>query len=371
VQIGEATFKIGDNINLSGWDFMLNDLTVKNYRCFKDLHINGFARVNLLVGMNNTGKSSLLEAIYLLVNQDEIHRSLIELLQNRVEIDKFSSLIGDINQYQSSQYLSQEIHNLFYGFQSDTQNIVIESHEQHNLRFSLHKIDNYSIFKQDAFEIVCSSGSSTPIKINLLADGTVVKEDNVPLLSKKPSLLLASSNLNFQKLSDLWNSILLTPKENKVVSALQILEPTVSRIGFTSYPNYHANILIKLDTYPQPISLTNMGEGMRRILAIAMASVTVENGFLLVDEIETGLHYEAQSQMWSFILEIAKEFNIQVFATTHSWDCIASFQEALAQLKDNSIGKLFRLSRQDENIRVVEYNTDELSIAVRQSIEVR
>jgi AAA15 family ATPase/GTPase len=174
-----------------------------------------------------------------------------------------------------------------------------------------------------------------------------------------------------QKLSDLWNSILLTPKENKVVSALQILEPTVSRIGFTSYPNYHANILIKLDTYPQPISLTNMGEGMRRILAIAMASVTVENGFLLVDEIETGLHYEAQSQMWSFILEIAKEFNIQVFATTHSWDCIASFQEALAQLKDNSIGKLFRLSRQDENIRVVEYNTDELSIAVRQSIEVR
>ncbi|TWH50292.1 AAA family ATPase [Dulcicalothrix desertica] len=350
---------------------MLNDLTVQNYRCFKDLHINDFARVNLLVGMNNSGKTSLLEAIYLLVNQDDVHRSLIELLQNRVETDKLPVLSGDGNQYQLSQYLSEEVRNLFYGFESnDNQDILIKSSNQ-DLSFSIRKISHKNIFNQNSFEIICSDGSNSPIKINLLADGTVVKQDNLPILPKKPSLLLASSNLNFQKLSELWNSILLTPKENKVVSALQILEPAVRRVGFTSYPNYHSSILLKLDTYPQPIPLISMGEGMRRILAIAMASVTVENGFLLIDEIETGLHYEAQSQMWHFLLEIAKELNIQIFATTHSWDCIASFQEALAPLEDSSIGKLFRLSRQEENIRVVEYNSKELSIAVRQSIEVR
>lgn len=336
---------------------MLNDLTVQNYRCFKDLQIKDLAHVNLLVGMNNSGKTSLLEAIYLLVNQDEAHRSLIELLQSRLEIDRLPSLTGDASQYQLSQHLSEEIDHLFYGFHADNnQNIVIKSHKPDNLLFSLHKIDNKNIFNQDAFEIVCSNGSNIPTKINLLADGTVVKQDNSSSLTKRSSLFLTSSNLNFQKLSELWNSILLTPKENKVVSALQILEPTVRRVGFTSYPNYHSSILLKLDTYPQPIPLISMGEGMRRILAIAMASVTVENGFLLVDEIETGLHYEAQSEMWHFILEIAKELNIQVFATTHSWDCIASFQEALAQSEDNSIGKLFRLSRQDENIRAVEYN---------------
>lgn len=350
---------------------MLNDLTVQNYRCFKDLHIKDFARVNLLVGMNNSGKTSLLEAIYLLVNQDDINRSLIELLQNRAETDKLPGLSGDGNQYQLSQYLSEEVRNLFYGFQSHgNQDILIKSSNP-DLSLSIHKINNKHIFNQDAFEIICSDGSNAPIKINLLADGTVVKHDNLPLLPKKPSLLLASSNLNYQKLSELWNSILLTPKENKVVSALQILEPAVRRVGFTSYPNYHSSILLKLDTYPQPIPLISMGEGMRRILAIAIASVTVENGFLLVDEIETGLHYEAQSEMWHFILEIAQELDIQVFATTHSWDCIASFQEALAQLEDDSIGKLFRLSRQHENIRAVEYNSNELSVAVRQSIEVR
>jgi AAA15 family ATPase/GTPase len=114
-----------------------------------------------------------------------------------------------------------------------------------------------------------------------------------------------------------------------------------------------------------------MGDGMRHILTIAMASVTVENGFLLVDEIETGLYYEAQTEMWRFIFEIAKELNVQVFATTHSWDCIVSFQEALAQSENDSIGKLLRLSRQNNDIRAVEYNSNELLVAVRQGIEVR
>jgi len=102
-----------------------------------------------------------------------------------------------------------------------------------------------------------------------------------------------------------------------------------------------------------------------------MAAVTVEKGFLLVDEIETGLHYEAQTDMWRLILEVAQQLNIQVFATTHSWDCISAFEEALDQLEDRSVGKLFRLSKRDETIRPVAYTADELAIAVPHSIEVR
>lgn len=102
-----------------------------------------------------------------------------------------------------------------------------------------------------------------------------------------------------------------------------------------------------------------------------MASVTVKNGFLLVDEIDTGLHYQTQTDMWRLVLEVAQQLNVQVFATTHSWDCVSAFQEALAQSEDSSVGKLFRLSLRDENIRAVEYTADELTIAVRQSIEVR
>jgi hypothetical protein len=63
---------------------MLRDLTIKNYRCFKDFSIDDLARVNLIVGKNNSGKTSFLEAVYLLVNQGNPH-ALIEILESRGE----------------------------------------------------------------------------------------------------------------------------------------------------------------------------------------------------------------------------------------------------------------------------------------------
>ena len=68
---------------------MLRDLCIQNYRTFKDFNIDGLARVNLIVGMNNSGKTSLLEAVYLLVNQVNLG-CLIDLLHNRGEIAEAS-----------------------------------------------------------------------------------------------------------------------------------------------------------------------------------------------------------------------------------------------------------------------------------------
>ncbi|MEC4815139.1 MAG: AAA family ATPase, partial [Scytonema sp. PMC 1069.18] len=84
---------------------MLRDLTIQNYRCFQNFYIDNLARVNLIVGMNNSGKTSLLEAVYLLVNQGEIQRSLIELLKIRGEIkkDEQSSLSNEFLQLNSEE----------------------------------------------------------------------------------------------------------------------------------------------------------------------------------------------------------------------------------------------------------------------------
>jgi AAA15 family ATPase/GTPase len=346
---------------------MLHDITIQNYRCFQDFHIDNLARVNLIVGMNNSGKTSLLEAVYLLVNQGEIQRSLIELLKIRGEIEK------GLKPSSANEFFlmdSEEIKNIFYGYQiKNNRPIHIESQKQHLLSFEIQpQTRNQNFFKSENFEILFSCGSELQGKISLHSDGTVNRQGNFFFM---PSQFLTISTISFKDMAELWNSILLTPLENKVVEALQILEPSVERIGFTTHPTSHNSILLKVSGYPDPIPLVSMGDGMRRILAIALATVTVENGFLLVDEIDTGLYYETQTDMWSFVFSVAKQLNVQVFATTHSWDCIAAFAEACAQSEDNSSGKLFRLSRRDENIRVVEYTPDELSIAVRQSIEVR
>lgn len=50
---------------------MLNAIHIQNFRLFKDFQLHDLARVNLVVGKNNAGKSSLLEALYLLIKQQQ------------------------------------------------------------------------------------------------------------------------------------------------------------------------------------------------------------------------------------------------------------------------------------------------------------
>ncbi|BDA73600.1 hypothetical protein RIVM261_038620 [Rivularia sp. IAM M-261] len=89
-----------------------------------------------------------------------------------------------------------------------------------------------------------------------------------------------------------------------------------------------------------------------------------------VDDIPV-LLTQLEPNMWRLILEIAQRLNIQVFAITHSWDCVRGFEEALENTSNNTIGKLFRLDAKYGKIRAVEYLAEELNIAVQQNIEVR
>jgi len=369
---------------------MLRDLTIQNYRCFKDFHIDDLARVNLIVGQNNSGKTTFLEAIYLLVHQQNI-QAVFDVLSSRGELSKIQTQLASGRAVNRSKY---QFEHIFYGHQL-TPDLSIYIHSQKEELLSL-KIQanptNQQVLIPVAEEletsflagelIVCYNQNAT-VKISLLRDGSIVDLVSSKLTEKNNNYLslvgssqdnfnlLKTTAIAFNDMAVFWDAITLTPKEESVVAALQILEPDVERISFTSNPTTDSGILIKIRGQNHPVPLGSMGDGMGRILSIAMAAVSSENGFLWVDEIDTGLYYQTQTDMWRLIFETAQRLNVQVFATTHSWDCIAAFQEALEQSEDSSVGKLFRLSRRGEDIRAVEYTPDELSVAVRQSIEVR
>jgi ABC-type taurine transport system ATPase subunit len=78
----------------------------------------------------------------------------------------------------------------------------------------------------------------------------------------------------------------------------------------------------------------SMGEGMRRLLALATSLAVSKGGSLFVDEIDTGLHYTVMADMWKLVVKAARDTGVQVFATTHSWDCI----EGLAYLCNREPG---------------------------------
>jgi AAA15 family ATPase/GTPase len=130
-------------------------------------------------------------------------------------------------------------------------------------------------------------------------------------------------------------------------------------------------VVIKLSEIPGVLPLKSMGDGINRILTIILALVNAENGFLLIDEFENGLHYSVQEQLWKIIFSLSKKLNVQVFVTTHSNDCISGFERELNSAGNTVTGRLIRLDNVRGSIKQVEFLPNELKIASEQEIEIR
>ena len=193
---------------------------------------------------------------------------------------------------------------------------------------------------------------------------------NVGRFVKDDYQLIRTNNIDRETNGTLFDNIALTDKEQYVINALKIIEPTSERIAFIGENRRERYAVIKLANNPRILPLRSMGDGMNRILTIILAMVNADNGFLLIDEFENGLHYTTQEQLWKVIFSLAKQLNIQVFATTHSEDCIRGF-EAVLNSSGQGDGKLIRLHNDNGMIKEVEFNAEELKIATNRNIEIR
>ncbi|MDY6993794.1 MAG: AAA family ATPase, partial [Pseudomonadota bacterium] len=118
------------------------------------------------------------------------------------------------------------------------------------------------------------------------------------------------------------------------------------------------------------VPLGILGDGIRRLLGLAVFLVKSAEGYLLVDEIDTGLHYSTMEDMWRFVIQTANRLNVQVFATTHSSDCVRAL--AWLQQDEPELAEYVVLHRiEADATQSTRYSAEELEIAARHHIEVR
>jgi len=352
---------------------MLNSLLVRNYRNLKELKIDSVNQINLITGKNNTGKSSLLEAVYIYYTKGKAE-SIWQILNGRGECDEvvfipaLSSLftnrltnepivIGEVN---SVENFVLKMVNYLEEVETKTTGEII--HRKKNIPDD--KLNNYQKYKT-GFEI----------RIN---DAIMFIDKQGGKFTGNPVQFSQYFNICFVKAGSftandkLFDSIALTVKENYVIEALKIIEPKTERIAFVAEDNSsERKAVVKLSDQPKALPLQSMGDGMNRILSIILALVNTENGLLLIDEFENGLHYSIQEQLWKIIFRLAEKLNIQVFATTHSSDCISSFETILNSPESTVKGKLIRLDNINGMIKPIEYTPQELKIAFENDIEIR
>ena len=164
---------------------------------------------------------------------------------------------------------------------------------------------------------------------------------------------------------------MLTDLEQEVVDALKIIDPGIAAISMigTDRNGDTRRAMVRSEKIGRPVPLRSFGDGMNRLLDIVLSLVNAENGILLIDEFENGLHYSVQPDVWRMIFALSQKLNIQVFATTHSKDTVHAFQKAAGESPEDAI--LLRLTRRGEDIFTSVAGKDELEIATRHDIEVR
>lgn len=357
---------------------MLNSLKIENYRNLKCLEIEKLGRVNLILGKNNTGKSSVLEAVALFLSYDNLD---FFGWMDRFLTSRGEKLIEGID----FEKQEQTIASLFYKrqmsyFDADLAIKIGEVNDKNPLVVSLVKV---LYLKDEEMKIASKQEEigATPFSVELLAKKD--DDDFVSLiLSEKryrrrlnrefarfPFNLVGAGMVNSSENGQLWDQVALRKeKRNKVFEALKIIEPRTENLHFEG--GVKPYILLAGEDEPQP--LRSMGDGINRILTIILAMVNCENGYLLIDEFENGLHYSVQEKLWSIIFQLSERFNVQVFTTTHSYDCIDAFSEVLNTGKyPKDMGFMVRLDNYEDNIEATLYESDEIENATRLQIDPR
>jgi AAA15 family ATPase/GTPase len=147
--------------------------------------------------------------------------------------------------------------------------------------------------------------------------------------TKESFQYIGTESIDRETNGTLWDNITLTDKENFVIDALRIIEPSTDRIAFIESVRSERIAVIKTKSNSNIVPLRSSGDGINRVLTIILGMVNCDNGYFLLDEFENGLHYTVQEKLWKIIFELAEKLDVQVFATTHSNDCIAAFQQVL------------------------------------------
>lgn len=378
---------------------MLKSLDIKNYRNLKELTMSSLSKVNLITGKNNTGKSTVLEAIAIYATKGEL--SLIyQLLGERGENFKVTDLnrnptetnIKTLSSLFSDRVVSFEkkdaitignFEDSLFGQQRSSERTI-------SIRFikyydEIQRDTQGSIMrKRTLFDDKEILSDLTNFKVGL--EIRVGKDSYVlPLDEERPNRYYTFKGFGFNESMQfirtrsidketngkLWDNVTLTEKEQFVIDALKIIEPSTERIAFIEENSRERTAVIKLSSQQSVLPLRSMGDGINRILTIILALVNSDNGYLLIDEFENGLHHTVQEQLWKIIFELSQRLNVQVFATTHSEDCIIGFENVLSNQINTSLGKLIRLDNIDGVIKQVEFDANELRIATDYNIEIR
>jgi hypothetical protein len=363
----------------------ITSFEIRGYRALGNLRLSSLCDVNLFVGKNSTGKTTLLEAISIFLCED-LRPKLYEILVGRDEFN-LRKVFHRGNGDGDAQILSFE--SLFYGrpnleegnsfsfFSNDGAGqldvefkwLRPEQHADASLRYSPSPGPDVDPEAVPGLKVRRNGMRSTfPLdRLYRLYSRRLSRAD-----SSNRVVYLPSSGLAVRDIGEIWDAIALTDDESLVIDALQIIVPSLEKLVMVQSPESNSSrmLMAKLSDFSHPVPFKSLGEGAMHLLSVTLAMIRAKGGTILIDEIASGIHYSVQRALWGLIAQQSYMLNVQVFATTHSLDCVRAL--SVAHELQNSIDvALFRLESFGDIVKSVRFASDELAVVSEEGLEIR
>ena len=360
---------------------MFKYIQVENFRGIKSLKIEGFKRINVLVGPNNSGKTTILESLFMLLGMSNpqlylningfrqlYHSENNDFRLNFNNLDyknsiKFKSYIDkngprslDISPVYSKQVVqkvttTKKQNKIENSNISDTSDMALVDSEKNAIGLNFD-------FKKSQKKYHCDLILG-PNELSISSDGRY-KED----LSGR----FFSQNAMFSSLADRIDQIQREKKKDSLIKILKKIEPNILDVALSK------NRVIYIDIgIDQMIPINIMGYGFSKVCALVANLLVLQDGYYFIDEIENGLHHETQSIVWKAVIEAAIEFNVQIFLTTHSYEALETLLSVIRKNSyDQDDTRVFLIQKLRNNAhKSYSYDFESLQANINNDAEIR
>lgn len=305
-----------------------SNIVIRNFRQFNRLELKKVGQFNLIVGDNNVGKTSLLEALLISANKDEYFTNLAFAFAERKNIARCND---EFNQ--------EHFHlpnNFIYDFikknisKKEIEYIISEKRNTWTYTVKEATLEDIQHINQFAVNV------DTDDFFSLRTENTIELIE-FPLLLKKmnPMDIIKSPFIPYGKgfgkdLAQVYLDKIDRKKteRERFLKYMEIFIPNIDRI---SPDTVTGEIVIEEKGTEESASLHQYGEGANKLFRIIIQIMLQKDKRILIDEIDSGIHYSRFAEFWKIILKVAKENNVQIFATTHNFECIKHFKEIVTE----------------------------------------
>lgn len=320
----------------------LTDIEIIDFKCFQNFKASGFKRVNLIAGKNNIGKTAFMEACAINVASKDVDTMINAILLTRIPREK-PNLVA--NALFSKNILFRKFLDAIKHYKATSNNISQDF-----------AVKESSGKKEYVFNI---NNDEKIINANELNNDFILELDGIDNF-----MFIDSFGLNDDAMIYLFKPIQEKDKEKELNIFINNFDKNIINFKIIKdKPVCKVN-----DKYRD---LVEFGDGLKHYISIICSLYACENGYLFIDEIDNGIHYQQLDQIWEIILTISKETNCQVFATTHSKEMIEYFARVSQKLNEQDISFTTLVKNKENEIKALTRDSEMLLDSVKQEREVR